>query len=61
MRRLDGLSKRAYIQGKSLDEVGMLARTAGGMAGGRGGPPPPAGPPPPRRTRSPQKITLTKE
>ena len=31
VRRLDGLTKRAYIQGKALDEVGMLARTAGDM------------------------------
>ena len=31
VRRLDGLTKRAYIQGKSLDEVGQLARTAGDM------------------------------
>ena len=31
VRRLDHLTKRAYIQGKALDEVGMLARTAGDM------------------------------
>ena len=31
VRRLDNLTKRAYIQGKSMDEVGMLARTAGDM------------------------------
>ena len=31
VRRLDGLTKRTYIQGKALDEVGMLARTAGDM------------------------------
>ena len=31
VRRLDNLMKRAYIQGMSLDEVGMLARTAGDM------------------------------
>ncbi len=31
VRRLDHLIKRAYIQGKSLDEVGSLARTAGDM------------------------------
>ena len=31
VRRLDGLTKRAYIQGKALEEVGVLARTAGDM------------------------------
>ena len=31
VRRLDFLTKRAYIQGKALDEVGLLARTAGDM------------------------------
>ena len=31
IRRLDKLTKRAYIQGMSLDEVGLLARTAGDM------------------------------
>ena len=31
VRRLDGLTKRTYIQGKALDEVGLLARTAGDM------------------------------
>ena len=31
VRRLDNLTKRAYIQGMSLDEVGSLARTAGDM------------------------------
>ena len=31
VRRLDLLTKRAYIQGKALDEVGVLARNAGDM------------------------------
>jgi Membrane proteins related to metalloendopeptidases len=31
VRRLDNLTKRAYIQGMSLDEVGQLARSAGDM------------------------------
>lgn len=31
VRRLDFLTKRAYIQGKALDEVGLLARNAGDM------------------------------
>ena len=31
VRRLDLLTKRAYIQGKALDEVGVLARDAGDM------------------------------
>ncbi|MCR5351265.1 MAG: M23 family metallopeptidase [Bacteroidales bacterium] len=31
VRRLDKLTKRVYIQGKSLDEVGQLARNAGDM------------------------------
>ena len=31
VRRLDHLTKRAYIQSKALDEVGGLARTAGDM------------------------------
>ena len=31
VRRLDFLTKRTYIQGKALDEVGLLARTAGDM------------------------------
>lgn len=31
VRRLDLLTKRAYIQGKALDEVGSLARDAGDM------------------------------
>ena len=31
VRRMDHLTKRAYIQGKALDEVSGLARTAGDM------------------------------
>ena len=31
VRRLDDLTKRAYIQSKALDEVGQLAREAGDM------------------------------
>ncbi len=31
VRRLDHMTKRAYIQSKALDEVGDLARTAGDM------------------------------
>ena len=31
VRRLDQLTKRVYIQGKALDEVGVLARSAGDM------------------------------
>ena len=31
VRRLDHMTKRAYIQSKALDEVGGLARTAGDM------------------------------
>ena len=31
VRRLDNLTKRAYIQGKALDEVGQLSREAGDM------------------------------
>ncbi|MBR5724400.1 MAG: M23 family metallopeptidase [Bacteroidales bacterium] len=31
VRRLDNLTKRVYIQGKALDEVGQLARSAGDM------------------------------
>ena len=31
VRRLDNLTKRAYIQSKSLDEVGVLARQEGDM------------------------------
>ena len=31
VRRLDNLTKRAYIQSKSLDEVGVLAREEGDM------------------------------
>lgn len=31
VRRLDDLTKRTYIQGKALDEVGQLARNAGDM------------------------------
>ena len=32
VRRLDMLTKRAYVQSRSLDELGDLARTAGDMA-----------------------------
>ena len=31
VRRLDGLTKRVYVQGKALDEVGQISRDAGDM------------------------------
>ena len=33
VRRLDNLTKRVYVQGKALDEVGQISRNAGDMLG----------------------------